>query len=113
MPLYVDEGGRKRWTRIVYVIDLQPDACPARGYCSTECERLTVYVGESALEPEERLAQHLAGIKSSKWVRRYGIDVNAALTDRQEYASVAESQAAERALSEELAANGYCVFGGH
>jgi hypothetical protein len=74
-----------------------------------------VYVGEMALDPEERLAKHLAGGKrSSKWVRRFGVRLIPSLTeDLPEYDTVPESQAAERELGDRLRQGGYCVFGAH
>ena len=115
MPKYPLGDGRYRWTRVVYVVDLELDVCSASSFrCGGDCQGRPIYVGETALEPEERLAQHRAGIRSSKWARRFAIALNPALTaDLREFESVEESRAAEKQVSAELRAEGYCVFGGH
>lgn len=115
MPLYADERGRTKWTRVVYVIDLEPEACDATGSpCGGDCNRRPVYVGETALDPEERFEQHLAGVHASKWVLGFGARLNEALSQGlDEFETVAESQAAEAQLGDLLRSEGYCVFGAH
>jgi hypothetical protein len=114
MPKYTTADGRTKWTRVVYVIDLGPEACEASGStCMGGCVG-AVYVGATALDPEERLKQHLDGVKSSRWVRRSGIGLNHELTAHlPEYDTVDGSQDAEHQLGEELRGAGYCVFGAH
>jgi hypothetical protein len=108
----LDDGG---WSRIVYAIDLDPSACAdARSSCDGGCNGTPVYVGQTAWTAEERFAQHRDGYRSSRWVRKYGVGVNALLTDELgEFATVSESQAAEVYFGEELRELGYCVYGAH
>ena len=116
MPEYRDGSGRASWTRIVYVIELSPDACSDRkSHCSGECTKTPVYVGQTAQSAEDRFAQHQRGHKASVWVKKYGLKLRPDLAgDYGEMATVPESQAAEAELAEQLRATGrYCVYGGH
>lgn len=71
-----------------------------------------VCVGETALDPEERLAKHLAGERSSRWVRRFGVRLLPSLTKGlPEFDSQPESKTAEAELGARLYETGYCVFG--
>jgi hypothetical protein len=47
MPEYYDETGRKYWTHVLYVVELDPAACSAPGSpCPrAPCDRVPVYVG--------------------------------------------------------------------
>jgi hypothetical protein len=103
------------WSRIVYVIELDPSACAdRRSSCARECNGKPVYVGQTAHTAEDRFAQHCEGYKSSRWVKNYGKRVNAALTaGLNGFATVADSQAAEAELGRELRTRGYCVYGAH
>ena len=75
MPRYVDADGRVRWTRIVYVIELKPEACAdTKSPCGgTSCGRTPVYVGQTCLTAEERFRQHREGTHASRWVENYGL----------------------------------------
>jgi hypothetical protein len=115
VPRY-EEDGKTRWSRIVYVVDLDSTACRARRTaCRGEgCRQLAVYVGETALTAEDRFAQHKAGTKASRWVKQFGLAVNLELSHGlPEFATVGESREAEAALGEKLRAAGYCVYGAH
>jgi predicted GIY-YIG superfamily endonuclease len=112
MPEHLDETGRTYWTRVVYVIDLRRGAC-VQVKCEQAGSHRPIYVGQTAKTAEERFAQHKAGIRSSRWVRKYGVRVNAALGLASEFLKVAESEAAERRLAKKLRRMGYCVYGGH
>jgi predicted DNA-binding WGR domain protein len=113
MSKYTTEDGKVTWTRLVYVVELDPAACDAPGSpCQGRCVGRPVYVGETALERAERLAQHMGGVHSSKWVRRFGIRLNTSLTQHlPEFETEADSIAAEIELGEELRRRGYCVYG--
>ena len=68
-PSIVDDKGRKRWTRVVYVIDLEPAACEdRRAPCGGDCPRKPIYVGETGFDAAERFARHKAGKGGSRWV---------------------------------------------
>src|SRR5262245_66348501 len=75
MPWYTDEDGERRWTRIVYVIELGPAACGEKGSpCGGKrCGRTPVYVGQTGNTAKERFEQHKRGYRSSKYVRKHGI----------------------------------------
>ncbi len=120
MPRYVDEGAGTHWTRIVYVIELDKEACserrsPCKG---ARCGRIPVYVGQTCHTAEDRFAQHQAGIRAARFVRKYGIRLRPRLAGAfGEMATSRESEDAERELARRLRNRGggkrYCVYGGH
>ena len=72
-----------------------------------------VYVGMSGLTPEERFANHKAGIKDASLVKRYGIRL---LPELYEHLNPMPYEAAaqmEKDLAEDLRRAGYTVTGGH
>ena len=100
---------RPRPTYYVYVIELD-DAVGER----VRVDKPAVYVGQSAVAPEERYAQHRRGYRSSRYVRNHGVrlrpklyrDVNP-LPDRD------TALAKEARLADRLRKRGFTVFGGH
>jgi hypothetical protein len=120
VPLHVDENGRERWSGIVYVIELDPEACSRRSSpCKgSRCGRIPVYVGETAVTALERFEQHKRGYRASSVVKRFGVRVRPRLAGGfAEMATVTESRAAEAELARRLRKRGngerYCVYGGH
>jgi hypothetical protein len=117
MPRYEDGNGRVRWTRNCYVIELDPGACSdRRSSCLATMSRKhrPVYVGETALTPEERLEQHMSGVRSSRWVRNYNVRLRPDLAPAgEEFDTVEEARLAEKKLGARLAADGFCVYGAH
>jgi hypothetical protein len=72
-----------------------------------------VYVGLTGLNPDERFANHQQGIKSSLYVKRYGIRL---LPELYEHLNPMPYEAAaqmEKDLTEDLRRAGYTVVGGH
>ena len=72
-----------------------------------------VYVGMTGLTPEERFANHKAGIKDAGVVKRHGIRL---LPELYEHLNPMPFEAAaqmERDLAEDLRRVGYTVAGGH
>lgn len=72
-----------------------------------------VYVGMTGLTPEERFANHKAGIKDAPLVKRYGIRL---LPELYEHLNPMPFEAAvqmEVDLAEDLRRAGYTVTGGH
>jgi hypothetical protein len=116
MPKHVDEKGNVRWTYVCYVIELDPAACstrssPCRG---TDCDRIPVYVGQTATTARERLAQHKRGYRASRVVRNHGLWIRSQLARGiGELHTKHAALAAEAALGERLRARGYCVHGAH
>jgi len=91
----------------VYVVELEPEASANPG-CGC------VYVGETALTPEERWERHrAAGRTASKVVTRFGRRLRPDLTAGVgPFTSRAEAEQAEAALAADLRRQGYEVFGG-
>jgi hypothetical protein len=115
MPLYELPNGRRRWTYIVYVVELDPDACaerksPCKG---RRCGKTPVYVGQTALTAEERLANHRRGYRCNTLVQHHARSLAVRLAPEQEYATRLEAEAVEAELAERLRRDGYCVSGGH
>ncbi len=101
----------------VYVVLLDPAAGKIRRVCAENPERdpskPCVYVGMTGLKPEERFANHKAGIKAAAVVQRYGIRL---LPELYEHLNPMPFQAAaqmEMDLAEDLRRAGYTVTGGH
>lgn len=99
----------------VYVIELRPDVLEKKAFAGRNEERREdkpcLYVGQTAKTPEERFAQHLAGVRSSRIVKEYGVRLRPRL-----YANVgplatrAESERAEARLAEKLRRRGSAVW---
>jgi hypothetical protein len=101
----------------VYVVLLDPAAGRIREVRAKNPKRdpklSCVYVGMSGLPPEERFANHKAGIKDAPLVKRYGIRL---LPDLYEHLNPMPFDAAaqmEKDLAEDLRRAGYTVTGGH
>ena len=76
-------------------------------------EKPCVYVGMSGLKPEERFANHKAGVKAAAVVKRYGIRL---LPELYEHLNPMPYEAAvqmEIDLASDLRQAGYTVTGGH
>lgn len=70
-----------------------------------------VYVGQSALDPEARFAQHKAGIKSNVYARDFGLRLRLrSMRALPACATRAEAEAAERRCAARLRARGYAVW---
>jgi hypothetical protein len=71
------------------------------------------YVGQSAHAPEVRFAQHMAGTRASRHVRKYGQHLLPEMYERSNPMTRAEAEAWERATAERLKQQGCWVEGGH
>ena len=99
----------------VYVIELRRDVLEKKKVAGENPDRRRdkpcVYVGQTVRTPEERFAQHRAGVRSSRIVREYGVRPRPKL-----YANVgpfetrAEAERAETKLAERLRRRGYAVW---
>ena len=101
----------------VYVVLLDPAVGKLRKVRAENPKRdpkkLCVYVGMTGLSPEERFANHKAGIKDSSLVKRYGLHL---LPDLYAHLNPMPYDAAvqmEKDLAEDLRRAGYTVTGGH
>ena len=93
----------------VYVVELADAAGRRR-----RRERPNVYVGQSVVTPEERFAQHKAGHKASRVVRRHGLRLRPDLYDGLPLLASREAALVlEARVAAELRTRGYRVFGGH
>jgi predicted GIY-YIG superfamily endonuclease len=72
-----------------------------------------VYVGLTGLTPEERFANHQQGIKSSLFVKRYGIRLLPELYAHLNPMPYEAAAQMEKDLTEDLRREGYTVVGGH
>ena len=92
----------------VYVVEL---AAPAAGRRNA---LPPVYVGQTVVTPEERLAQHRSGHKAARVVRRHGLRLLPELYEGLPLLASREAALVlEARLAAELRARGYTVFGGH
>jgi hypothetical protein len=104
-------------THSVYVIELDPaireEARARRDNPEADPEMPCVYVGQTSKSPEERLKQHLAGYRCSKWARDYGVRLLPQLYQRHNPLTELESFWREDSVARALRAKGYTVMGGH
>lgn len=101
----------------VYVVLLAPEVGRLRKVRmenpSRDKAKPCVYVGMSGLAPEERFANHKAGVKSAWVVERYGLRL---LPELYAHLNPMPFEAAVRMevdLAEDLRRAGYTVTGGH
>ena len=101
----------------VYVVLLDPAAGRLRAVRAANPERdpkkPCVYVCMTGLTPEERFANHKAGIKDASLVKHYGIRL---LPELYEHLNPMPFEAAaqmEQDLADDLRRAGYTVTGGH
>ena len=72
-----------------------------------------VYVGMTGLTPEERFANHKAGIKGAYVVKRYGVRLMPELFAHLNPMPFAAAVLMERDLAVDFRQQGYTVTGGH
>ena len=71
------------------------------------------YVGMSGLTPEERFANHKAGVKCARVVRKFGERLVPVLYEHLDPMPYADAVRMEEQLAESLRKRGFVVFGGH
>ena len=101
----------------VYVVLLDPAVGKIRKVRAENPKRNPkkpcVYVGMTGLTPEERFANHKAGIKDAWVVKRYGIRLLPELYAHLNPMPYAAAVQMEKDLAEDLRRAGYTVTGGH
>lgn len=101
----------------VYVVVLDPAAGRLRAVRAANPKRdpkkPCVYVGMTGLTPEERFANHKAGIKDASLVKRYGIRLLSELYAHLNPMPFEAAAQMEMDLAEDLRRAGYTVTGGH
>lgn len=75
--------------------------------------RPCVYVGMTGLTPEERFANHKAGIKDASLVKQFGIRLLPELYEHLNPMPYDAAAQMEKDLAEDLRQAGYTVTGGH
>ena len=97
-------GGEGRNHHCVYVVYLRnPRGDGKAGY----------YVGMTGLTPEQRFANHKAGIKAASVVRRYGERLVPVLYEHLNPMPYEKALRMEAELAASLRKRGYRVYGGH
>ena len=76
-------------------------------------KKLCLYVGMTGLTPEERFANHKAGIKAAYVVKRYGLRLLPEFYAHLNPMPFAAAVQMEKDLAEDLRRAGYTVTGGH
>jgi hypothetical protein len=101
----------------VYVVLLDPAVAKLRKVRAEnpgrDRKKLCVYVGMTGLTPEERFANHKAGIKAAAVVTRYGIRLLPELYAHLNPMPFDAATQMEIDLAEDLRRVGYTVTGGH
>jgi ribosome-binding factor A len=101
----------------VYVVLLDPAAGRLRTVRAVNPSRdpakPCVYVGMTGLAPEERFANHKAGLKAAWVVRRYGLKLLPELFAHLNPMPFDAATQMEMDLAEDLRREGYTVTGGH
>ena len=98
------QPARSRLHHCVYVVYLRnPNGDGKAGY----------YVGMTGLSPEQRFANHKAGIKAARIVKRCGERLVPSLYEHLNPMSYADAVLREQQLFQSLKTRGYQVFGGH
>ena len=75
--------------------------------------RAGYYVGMTGLKPEQRFANHKAGVKAASVVKRFGERLVPKLYAHLNPMTYADALRMEQELAEQLRGEGYQVFGGH
>jgi len=103
----------RRQARYIYVIRLSKGVLRERRFVRANPNRdpgkKCVYVGLTGRSPEERFQQHKDGIKSARYVKKYGKNLLPSL-GRKTYKSHKKALKLERELAERLRERGFGVW---
>ncbi|HYG21146.1 MAG TPA: hypothetical protein VEH04_00080 [Verrucomicrobiae bacterium] len=101
----------------VYVILLNPAAARVRKLRAANPgrnpEKPCVYVGMTGLDPEQRFANHKAGIKDAPIVKKFGVRLMPELYAHLNPMPFEAAAQMEVDLAEDLKRSGYTVAGGY
>jgi hypothetical protein len=101
----------------VYVVLLSPAVARNRKVRllnpNRDAKKPCVYVGLTGLTPEERFVNHQRGVKSSLFVKRYGVRLLPELYAHLNPMPYKAAAQMEKDLTEDLRREGYTVVGGH
>ena len=98
----------------VYVVELDPEVLRERRFRRDNPGwvpgKACLYVGSTALAPQERLRNHLLGHKSNRYVYRYGLRLRPEFYRHYPPMGRLEAELTERELALELRAEGFAVW---
>jgi hypothetical protein len=101
----------------VYVVLLDPAVLKLRKIRAVnptrQKDKPCVYVGMTGLNPNERFANHKAGVKAARIVQRYGLRLLPELYEVFNPMPFDVAAQMEKELAEDLRAQGYTVAGGY
>ncbi len=107
------EAARKKQNRNLYVITLHPDVLELEEFRAANPAYVTgmpcVYVGLTIHTPGDRYEQHKTGYRSSKYPRRYGVELALELMEGFDGEGMSD-EAKEFALADWLRGQGYAVW---
>ncbi len=107
------QAARRKKRRNLYVITLHPAVLDRQEFRDANPAYIEgmpcVYVGLTIHDPGERYQQHKTGYRSSKFPRRYGVELAQELMDGFEENDLGDEQK-EAALAEWLRGQGYAVW---
>jgi hypothetical protein len=108
---------RDKRTFTVYVIELDRAVMECRKFRAANpawrLDKPCVYVGSTALSPEERFEQHCAGYKSNRYAHKFGVRLRPMLYRYfQGFETREEAEEAEAHRAESLREGGYAVWYG-
>ena len=107
------KAARSGKRRKLYIITLHPDVLESRDFrAANPCyiEGMPcVYVGITIHEPGDRYEQHKTGYRSSKYPRKYGVELALELMDGFDETGISEEER-EPALAGWLRGQGYAVW---
>lgn len=98
----------------VYVIALDKEVLKHKKFCDQNPQyrlgKPCVYVGMTALTPDERFSNHKNNKKSNKYARKYGKYLRRKLYEKYNPMTYEEAGRRERLLAAELRRKGYAVY---
>lgn len=107
------QAARKKRKRNLYIITLHPEVLELEEFRDANPNYVDglpcVYVGQTIHEPGDRYEQHKTGYRSSKYPRKYGVELALELMDGFDGAGLTDAQR-EPALAEWLRDQGYAVW---
>ncbi len=107
------QAGRRKRPRRLYVITLHPDVLGFGEFRQVNPDYVEgmpcVYVGMTIHDPGDRYRQHKAGYRSSRYPRRYGVELAQELMEGFDERNLKEDER-EAALAAWLRAQGFGVW---
>jgi len=98
----------------IYVVELDKKVLEDRNFTEANPDynpaKPCAYVGITGLTPEKRFANHKAGIKANKYVKRYGIRLRPRLFSKYNPMTYEDAQKMEADLASRLRRKGYGVW---